>query len=104
MGAHVVVGRGCRKNRAGVGIALSVIAAALLSLYVPAATAQVLERIEINRINGVAEIRIGFGVQIQYLRHGPVPKGRELNVFVQRASGAPGIEVIEHEVLDPIRI
>lgn len=96
-----MVRRGRRQNRAGAGIALSVIAAALLSLYVPAATAQVLERIEVSRINGVAEIRIGFGVQIQYLRHGPVPKGRELNVFIQRTSGTPEIEVIEETLAAP---
>jgi hypothetical protein len=94
--------RGPRQGRAGLRIAISVLAAALLSLYVPAAGAQLLERIEVSRINGLAEIRISFGTQIQYLRHGPAGKGKELNVFVQRIpSGTPEPEAIEETLVAP---
>lgn len=67
-----------------------------------ASSSQVLERIEINRINGVAEIRIGFGTQVQYLRHTPLAKGKTLNVFVRLINLAvPDGEPVEETLVAP---
>jgi hypothetical protein len=73
------------------------------ALALPAAArSQVIDRIEVNRINGVAEIRIGFGTQVQYLSHTPLAKGRELNVFVQLIPpGRPDAEVVEETLASP---
>ncbi len=52
--------------------------------FAPAtASAQIFDRIEVSRINGVAEIRIDFAVQVQYQRHAPPGKGKELNIFIK---------------------
>lgn len=63
--------------------------------------AQVLDRIEVSRINGVAEIRIGFGTQVQYLRHSPEAKGRVLNVFVRVGSAGSEAEAPEETLRAP---
>lgn len=56
----------------------------LLLLVVGAsADAQVLDRIEINRIGGDAEIRIRFTTEIQYLRHVPLERGKVIRVFIR---------------------
>lgn len=66
------------------------------------ASPQILERIEINRINGVAEIRVGFGTQVQYLRHTPLAKGKTLNVFVRLINlGVPEGEPVEETLVAP---
>ncbi|HTY03685.1 MAG TPA: hypothetical protein VMC81_08150 [Rhodocyclaceae bacterium] len=70
---------------------------ALLALPVTS-WAQILDRIEVNRINGVAEIRIGFSTQVQYLNHSPLKGGRILNVFIQLIPpGTP--EAVDQETL-----
>jgi hypothetical protein len=58
---------------------------------IDAAWSQILDRMEVSRINGVAEIRIGFSTQVQYLRHSPEAKGKVLNVFL-RVIGSTGPE------------
>jgi hypothetical protein len=66
------------------------------------AMAEFLERIEINRINGVAEIRIGFSTQVQYLRHTPLAKGKTLNVFVRLVNAPmPEGEAVEETLTAP---
>lgn len=62
---------------------------ACLCLAPAAAVAQILDRIEISRSNGKAEIRIGFGVQVQYLNHTPPGQGKELNIFIKPISAPP---------------
>lgn len=54
-----------------------------------AAQAQILDRIEVSRSNGKAEIRIGFGAQVQYLNHTPPGQGKELNIFIKPISAPP---------------
>jgi hypothetical protein len=66
------------------------------------AVAQILDRIEISRINGKAEIRIDFGAQVQYLNHTPPGKGRELNIFIKPiAAQPPESEAIEETLTSP---
>jgi hypothetical protein len=75
---------------------------ACLCLAPAAAVAQILDRIEISRINGKAEIRIDFGVQVQYLNHTPPGKGKELNIFIKPIAAAPpGSEAIEETLTAP---
>ncbi len=87
--------------RIGRRYAAAVLTTALLAVCLPA-EAQVLERIEIRRTNGHAEIHIGFGVQVQYLRHAPPGKGKELNIFIQRVPPAsPEPDIAEESLTSP---
>ncbi|MBU1236829.1 MAG: hypothetical protein KJ634_12545 [Gammaproteobacteria bacterium] len=80
--------RGLRAVRIGLRAA-ALAAATMLSLHAPLSEAQILERVEVSRTNGHAEIRIDFGIEIQYLRHAPPGKGRELNIFIRRTLPVP---------------
>ncbi|MBI4995626.1 MAG: hypothetical protein HZC22_01725, partial [Rhodocyclales bacterium] len=64
-----------------------------------AASAQILDRIEVSRSNGVAEIRIDFAVQVQYMRHTPPGKGRELNIFIKPINAPPPESEVADETL-----
>lgn len=75
------------------------LAAAVLALYAPNALAQLLDRIEISRVNGSAEIRIDFGAQVQYLRHTPPGRGKELNIFIKPISAPPPESKVTEETL-----
>jgi outer membrane biosynthesis protein TonB len=78
------------------------VACAVLCATPVAASAQLLERLEISRINGTAEIRIDFGAQVQYLRHTPPGQGRELNIFVKPINAPPpGSEPTEETLVAP---
>jgi hypothetical protein len=75
---------------------------ASLCLAPAAAFAQILDRIEVSRANGAAEIRIDFAVQVQYQRHTPPGKGRELNIFVKAINAPPPeSEVTEERMTSP---
>ena len=60
---------------------LRTLIALLLFLAWSSVGAQVLDRIEINRIGKEAEIRILFTTEIQYLRHVPLDHGKQLRIF-----------------------
>jgi hypothetical protein len=78
------------------------VACACACLASAPASAQILDRIEVSRVNGVAEIRISFAVQVQYQRHTPPGKGRELDIFVKPISAAPPeSEIIEETMASP---
>lgn len=90
-----------RLSRVHARLANRLFLAALL-LLAPTVRAQVLDRLEINRINGVAEIRVGFGTQVQYLRHAPLAKGRVLNIFLRLVnSNVPEAELVEETIVAP---
>jgi hypothetical protein len=72
---------------------------ACLSLAPAAASAQILDRIEVSRINGKAEIRIDFAVQVQYLRHAPPGRGQELNIFIRPIVAPPPESEIAEEAM-----
>jgi hypothetical protein len=63
------------------------------------AQAQVLDRIDVTRTNGHAEIRIEFGTQVQYLSHTPLAKGKELNIFLQVINSASPDATATEELL-----
>jgi hypothetical protein len=78
------------------------VSCACLCLAPAAAFAQILDRIEVSRSNGVAEIRIDFAVQVQYQRHTPPGKGRELNIFIKPINAPPPeSEAIEETLSAP---
>lgn len=78
------------------------VACACLSLAPATVSAQILERIEISRLNGSAEIRIDFGAQVQYLRHTPSGQGRVLNIFIKPISApSPESEFTEETLAAP---
>lgn len=80
----------------------AVAACACICLAPAAANAQILDRIEVSRANGKAEIRIDFAVQVQYLSHTPPGKGRELNVFIRPINAPPpGSEATEEAMTSP---
>jgi hypothetical protein len=80
----------------------AVIPLATLCLAPSAAQAQILDRIEISRSNGTAEIRIDFGAQVQYLNHTPPGRGRELNIFIKPiAAPPPESEAIQETLTSP---
>ncbi|MRR50779.1 MAG: hypothetical protein EG825_07650, partial [Rhodocyclaceae bacterium] len=45
------------------------------------ASAQVIDRIDIQRVGEEAEIHIRFITRVQYMRHAPVSEGKDLRVF-----------------------
>jgi hypothetical protein len=80
--------------------AWAAVAGAYLCLAPAASYAQILDRLEISRINGSAEIRLDFGAQLQYLRHTPPGHGKELNIFVKPISAPPPGSEPTEEVLN----
>jgi hypothetical protein len=80
----------------------AVAACACVCLAPVIASAQILDRIEVSRTNGKAEIRIDFAVQVQYLNHTPPGKGRELNIFIRPINAPPpGSEATEESMASP---
>jgi hypothetical protein len=66
------------------------------------AWAQVLERIEVNRVGKDAEITIRFSTQIQYLRHAPPIQGRLLRVFLRLVNPpAPEQDLMQETLSSP---
>jgi hypothetical protein len=78
------------------------VSCACLCVVPAAASAQILDRIEVSRSNGHAEIRIDFAVQVLYQRHTPPGKGNELNIFIKPINApSPESEVIEETLSAP---
>jgi tetratricopeptide (TPR) repeat protein len=56
---------------------------ACLALFLPMrARSEVLDRIEVRKVGGNAEIQVRFGVRVQYLRHFPQKQGDTLRVYI----------------------
>lgn len=65
-------------------IGLHVLGLAMLSLGTPLdALAQVIERVDVQRVGDEAEISIRFVSPVQYQRHSPPGRGSALNVYFQ---------------------
>jgi hypothetical protein len=78
--------------------------AALVAWAWPAAAVtRLMEDIEIEGKDGSAQVKIGFTVPLNYLRHFPASQGEILNVFLQPTSPAGLRETLGHPFQDEVR-
>lgn len=68
-------------------VRVATLAAALFVGFAAAASAQILDSIDIARADADALVRIHFAVRIQYLRHVPLERGSLIRIYFQITAG-----------------
>jgi len=73
-------------------------------LLAPAATAQILDDIEVRTSEGVAEVRLLFSTPIRYIKHFPTEEGQLIKLYLQAVSldGFKEIELEEYKRMPAI--
>ena len=72
-----------RRNRNVLRYLITALIAVAATVISESVFAQAIDRVDVTRLNGNAEITIRFITQIQYLRHTPLDSGKTLRIYVR---------------------
>jgi len=78
-----------------------VIAVVALSVHAPAASAQLLDSVEVTHDGANALVRVKFAALIQYIRHVPANEGSLIQVYFQITAGDEASRTVVEEQRRP---